>query len=76
MFTWDKLLTEIASNAPVFLSILEICTQTVDLDQIEVLSLECFVILLKYRYFKMTLVQKIVSMILYAGDCSKQVSNI
>ena len=75
-FTWDKLLTEIASNAPVFLSILEICTQTrrPRSNQSAVIGM-CFVILLKYRYLKMTLVQKIVSMILYAGDCSKQVSN-
>ena len=73
-FTWDKLFEELSFNAPILLSILRDCTQTrrPRTNRSAVIGM-CFAILLKYRYLKMNLIQKIISMILYAGDSTKQV---
>ena len=73
-FTWDKLFEELSFNAPILLSILRDCTQTrrPRTNRSAVIGM-CFAILLKYRYLKVNLIQKIISMILYAGDSTKQV---
>ncbi len=76
-FTWDKLLTELDSHAPVLHSILKMCTQTRRRrpNRSAVIGM-CVAILLRYQHVKMNLAQRIVSVILYAGDCSKQVIKI
>ena len=74
IFSWDKLLDELEVNAPVFLSILHMCTQTKKprINQDAVVGI-CTAILLKYRFPKMSLDQKILSIILYAGQSGKLV---
>lgn len=76
-FTWNKLLVELETNTPVLLTILKTCTQTrrSRCNRNTVIGM-CSAILLRHHHVKMCLVQKIVSMILYAGDCSKQVTGI
>lgn len=74
MFTWDKVLSELKLHAPALVSILFSCTRTQILHKNQT-STVCFIasVLLKYRYRRMNLVQKIISLILYAGHCGKQV---
>ena len=73
-FTWGKLHDELAERAPLLLTLLEMCTHTRKprINRQAVIGL-CAVILLKFRFSKMSLVQKIVSLILYAGHAGKQV---
>ena len=72
-FTWDVLLNELSSNAPVFFSILNSCTRTRKrrYNQNAVIGI-CSAILLKFRSPMMNVVQKILSLILYAGHSRKQ----
>lgn len=74
-FTWDKLLAELSINAPILLSILQSCTHTsiTRPNQNAVIGM-CCAILLKFRFSKMSMVQKIMSLILYAGNSGKQVN--
>ena len=76
-FTWEKLLHELKVNAPILLSILRECTKTrrPRPNQNAVIGM-CAVILLKHRFKKMSLVQRILSLILYAGHSGKQVITI
>ena len=73
-FSWDKLLDELKANAPVFLSILQECTRSRKprANQDAVVCI-CAAILLKHRFAKMGLVQKMISLILYADHSGKQV---
>ena len=73
-FTWDTLLNEASETAPVLLELLQQCTQTRRLrsNRHAVIGM-CLSILLKQRYPKMSLVQRIITLILYAGHCGKQV---
>ena len=73
-FTWDKLLRELSLYAPVFLSILNSLTQTrrPRMNRDAVIGM-CSAILLKFRLSKMSTVQKLISLILYAGHSGKQV---
>ena len=75
MFSWDKLLGELEENAPILLAILRECTQTKvpRPNQMSVIGM-CAAIVLKYRYSKMSLVQKIISIILHGGHRGKLVS--
>jgi hypothetical protein len=76
-FTWKKLLCELELNAPLLFSILQSCTATqIPKPNREAVIGMCSAILLKHRFSKMSIVQKVISMILYAGNCSKQVSVI
>lgn len=74
-FTWDTLLNEADETAPVLSAILKECTHTKRLrsNRHAVIGM-CLSILLKYRFEKMSLVQKIMTLILYAGHSGKQVS--
>lgn len=74
-FTWDQLHQELAAKAPTFLSILleATVTKTERPNRNAVVGM-CAAIALKHRYFKFSLVQKILSLILYAGHSGKQVS--
>lgn len=74
-FNWKALLAELSSSAPILLSILQSCTHTGKprVNQDGVIGM-CCAILLKFRYQKMCIVQKILSLILYAGNSGKHVS--
>lgn len=73
-FTWSKVLNELSSNAPILLSILMSCTyrRRPRLNRNAVIGM-CSAILLKFRYSKMSMVQRILSLILRAGSSGKQV---
>ncbi len=73
-FTWDKLLQELSVNAPVFLSTLLSLTQTRQprMNRDAIIGM-CSAILLKFRFSKMSTIQKLISLILYAGHSGKQV---
>ena len=74
-FKWSDIYTELKEKAPVFLGILVSATKTRSprsRDNQAVICI-CVAILLKYRFKRLSLVQKIVSLILYNGHCSKKV---
>ncbi len=73
-FTWDKLLLEVSEHSPILYSILQSCTHTrrPRHNRNGIIGM-CCAILLKFRYGKMSLVQRMVSLILYAGSSGKQV---
>lgn len=74
-FTWKKLLSELENKAPVFLTILRECTHTrrPRSNRDAVMGM-CAAILLKHRFSNMSLVQKMMSLVLYGGHSGKQVS--
>ena len=73
-FSWDKLLDELKSNTPVFLHILQECTRTrKPRPNQDAVVCVCAAILLKHRFAKMSLLQRVLSLILYAGHSGKQV---
>ena len=73
-FSWSKVLNELSSNAPILLSILFSCTHTRKprTNKNAVIGM-CSAILLKFRNSKMSMVKKMLSLILYAGNSGKQV---
>lgn len=74
-FNWDTLYTELEVNASTLLSILQSCTKTRRPRPNRKATIGmCTAILLKYRFSKMSLIQRILSLILYAGHSGKQVS--
>ncbi len=74
-FKWDTLLRELSKCAPVLSRLLLLATKTKRprLNQKAVIGV-CAAILINHRNSKMNLVQKLASLILYAGHASKQVS--
>ena len=73
-FSWDTLLGEVQTYAPVLYSFMNACTKTKTPRSNRKATIGiCIAMLLKYRYRNMCLVQKIVSLILYAGHSAKQV---
>ena len=76
-FTWDQLLTELRENAPIFLRVLNAAIETrLPRRNTSGVVGVCAAILLKHRFSKMCLGQKILSLILYAGHSSKQVYRV
>ena len=74
-FTWEMIHDELKANAPVLLSLLQACTLTrKSRENRKAVIGICVAILLKHRFSKMSLVQRIISLILYAGHSGKQVS--
>ena len=72
-FKWSSLLEELKQYAPQFLAILSsIIPSKKAKNQCAVIGM-CTAIILKHTCSKMSLMQKIVSTILYAGHASKQV---
>ena len=73
-FTWEKLLDELRKNAPTFFGFLETCfrTRTPRQNSDAVMGF-CSAIILKHRYDRMNLVQKILSLVMYSGHAGKQV---
>lgn len=75
-FSWDLILEEMKVYAPMLLQLLTGLTTTKSLRLNQKATIgTCAAILMKHRNAKMSLVQKIISMILYAGHASKQVCN-
>ena len=73
-FEWATLISELDKHAPVFLHILRSCTITKKpRDNCDAVIGMCAAILLKHRFSEMSLVQRIISMILYAGHSGKHV---
>ena len=62
-FTWERVVKELEMHAPVLLSILRDATVTrTDRPNREAITGMCAALLLKHRYFKMSLVQKILAL--------------
>ena len=73
-FTWKNLTDELALHAPILLHILCGCTITrKPRDNRSAVIGLCASILLHYRLPKMSLVQRILSIVLYSGHSAKQV---
>ena len=74
-FEWDKFLNEISGRAPILFKILMAATKTrsVRSNQLKVIGM-CVAMILKHRNPNLNLLQKMISLILYSGHCSKQVS--
>lgn len=74
-FRFERIYDEIKNKAPflhsIFLSATK--TRTPRCNQVAIVCL-CFSILLRYRFKRLNLFQKIVSLILYTGHSSKMVS--
>ena len=76
-FTWDALLSEMSEHAPTLLGLLKICTvkrnksHSYNTRRSAVMSL-CVALLCKLQNKSMNLVQKLISLILYTGHCSKE----
>lgn len=73
-FKWSELLTIVSKSAPNLFTLLSFATKThgARTNRSAVIGM-CFALLLKHRNPQLNLIQKIVSLILYAGHCSKQV---
>ena len=73
-FTWDGVHSELEEHAPTLLQILHGCTtfRIPRPNQKAVIGL-CAAVLCKYRRSSMSLFQKVMSLILYAGHSSKKV---
>ena len=73
-FSWDTLEVELLSTAPVLLSILRACTETKKPrnNRTAVIGM-CAALILRHRFTGMSLIQKMISLILYAGSSEKQV---
>lgn len=74
-FQWVDLMNELEVHAPTLMRILSSATKTRRNrpNRSGVIGM-CAALLLKFRYSRMSLVQKLISTILYAGHSSKQVS--
>ncbi len=74
-FSWNSLLTELTQFAPLMSSVLVSATKTrAPRSNTKAVIGMCAAIILKHRNPRMNIVQKINSLILYAGHSSKQVS--
>jgi len=76
-FTWEALLQELRKYFPTLISILFSATKTRTPrnNQESIVGL-CASILIKQRNAKLSLVQKLISLILYAGHSSKEVVTV
>lgn len=76
-FQWTDLIGELQKYAPTLMTVLKACTKTRRhrRNRNGVIGM-CAAMLLKFRYNRMSLVQKLISTILYTGHSGKQVSKI
>lgn len=74
-FTWDKLIQEMRVHTPVLTDILCSCTSTKNpsSNRMAIVGL-CGSVLFRHRCSRMSLLQKVIMLILYAGHCGKQVT--
>ena len=77
IFNWNALIKELTIHTPYLFHIFNSITKTITPqdNQMAIIGM-CIAILLKQRYSRMSLVQKVVSIIMYAGHASKQVRQI
>ena len=76
-FSWEKLVAEFVSKTPILISLLKWCTKTKKSRANANIAIGLVVaILCRFRRPKYSLVQRIVSLILYSGHASKQVSSL
>ena len=75
-FEWDKHLIIFSTSAPVLLRLLKSATiiRGIRNNLLAVIGM-CITLLLKHRNPMINLIQRMMSFILYAGHCSKQVSS-
>ena len=73
-FAWDAIVRQLKHHAPLFLAFMQAClyTKKPRKNYSAVLGM-CTAIILKHRCREMSLVQKILSLVLYAGNAGKQV---
>ncbi len=73
-FQWSSVMKEMQKHAPYLVNILLSCTKTKvpRNNRVSTICL-CAAILFKFRYLRMNVVQKIITLILYTGHCEKQV---
>ena len=75
-FSWDAIVDEAAEYAPTLIELLKGCTQkslkASKANQKSIIGV-CLSLLCKYRNPKMTLFQRMLSLILYAGHSAKKV---
>ena len=75
-FKWSMLLEELSTHCPVLATILELTTKTKTArSNTNAVVGMCVALLTSHRNSRMNLIQKITSLILYAGGTSKQVHN-
>ena len=73
-FKWADLLNELNIHAPTLTTFLHACTETKTFRRNRESTIGvCAAVLLKHREQKMDLFQKIISIIMKAGHCGKQV---
>ena len=76
-YSWDTLLTELQCIAPFLMSIMLSCTTTkTPRSNRKAIIGMCIALLLKYRFAKMCLIRKVISLILYAGHAGKKVCDL
>lgn len=74
-FTWSRLLAELSVHAPILYSILRAATSVKRArPNTDAVIGTCVAIILKHRFSKMSLFQNILSLVIYSGHPSKQVS--
>ncbi len=76
-FRWQPVKLELQTHAPLLLRVLNAATttRTERMNQ-DIVVVMCFALILKHRNPTINLLQKIISLILYSGHCSKQVNII
>ena len=73
-FNWNMLMDELRVHSPLYFAIMQGCakTKTPRQNHVAVLGM-CTAILLKHKFSKMCIIQKMISLILYGGHAGKQV---
>ncbi len=71
-FNWEKLFCELKTHAPTLLSLFYACTKSGSRNRDSIVGM-CISMLLKLRYCRMNLVQKLVMVVILAGRSSKLV---
>ena len=76
-FSWDSMWQELVAKTPTLLTILEtvLSCKTMSLSKIQPILCIIIAILAKFINPALNLVQSYISILLYAGHCSKQVHN-
>ena len=75
MFDWSALLSDMQQRAPVLTAVLSVAMSRKKDNSFTAAALaSCYAVLLKGRNQKMSLLQRICSLVLYVGHAGKQVS--
>ena len=74
LFAWSALIAELKKHAPMLYKLLSSCTKTTK-DSTSIIGL-CASVIFKFRHSSMSLVQWMLSTVLFAGRAKKEVSII